>query len=171
SRDRLVAGMVQRILSSNRRPRLKDNDPVSVLSQCAEYEWQIYRAHPWLVRVMASTRPPMVPAVLDAAEDVVEVFMGIGLDSETALDRYLALSAYIQGMGLLLLAEHEEALRAGMSYRAWWSEEIRRQNRTGSRVRHPRLAELTDRADNTAFDANACFHHGLEHIVQGLVTT
>lgn len=171
SRDRLVASMVQRIFTYHRRPPLKGSDPVSALSQCAEYEWQIYRIHPWLVSVMASTRPPMVPAVLDAAEDVIEVFRSIGLGSEMALDRYLALSAYIQGMGLLLLAEHDEAVRAGTSYQAWWSEEIRRQNRTGAPVQHTRLAELTDRADTTAFDANACFHHGLERIVQGLVAT
>lgn len=169
SRDRLVAMMVQYIISSRLRPSARTGDPVGTLRQLAEQEWKAYETHPWLVSVMASTRPPLVPAVLDISRDAIEVFMELGLDGDAALDRYLALSAYIQGMALLLRAEHRESVRSGTSYHAWWSEEVRRLDRTGTTLRHPWLAELTDQPRSNDFDTNACFRDGLHLIVSGLV--
>lgn len=169
SRDRLVAMMVQHILSSRIRPPAQTGDPVGTLTKLAEQEWRAYESHPWLINVMASTRPPLVPAVLDASRAAIEVFMALGLDSDAALDRYLALSAYIQGMGLLLSAERRETVHSGTSYHAWWSEEIRRLDRTGNILRHPWLAELADQRRPNSFDANACFHDGLHRVASALV--
>lgn len=169
SRDRLVAMMVQHILSSRMRPPKRIDDPVGMLTTLAEQEWRTYESHPWLVSVMASTRPPLVPAVLDASRGAIEAFMALGLDGDVALDRYLALSAYIQGMGLLLIAERRESARSGTSYHAWWSEEVRRLGRTGATLRHPWLAELAVQPGTDRFDANACFHDGLHRVIAGLV--
>lgn len=168
SRDRLVASMAQHIFSSTMQPQSRADDAVGRLCRLAEQEWGAYESHPWLVSVMASTRPPLVPAVLDAARATIEVFLELGLDGEAALNRYLALSAYIQGMGLLLIAEHEESVSSGPSYRAWWSEEIRRLDRTGSTLRHPWIAELADQPRADSFDANACFRASLHRVVSGL---
>lgn len=118
---------------------------------------------------MASTRPPLVPAVLDAARATIEVFLELGLDDEAALNRYLALSAYIQGMGLLLIAEHRESAHSGSSYHSWWSEEIRRLDRSGSTLRHPWISELADQPRAGGFDANACFRANIHRVVSGLV--
>lgn len=169
SRDRLVAAMVQHTLSSPPRSVVAPDDPVGALIDLAEHEWRTYQAHPWLVRAMASTRPPLVPSVLEASRATIEVFTSIGLNAEAALDRYLAFSAYIQGMGLLLLAEHEESVRTGTSSRAWWAQEIRRLDRTGATGRHPWFSELTAHPRVNDFDANACFHDGLHRVVSGLV--
>lgn len=178
SRDRLIATMTQHVLASRTRPpdRIADRadraapvDPVAVLTHLGENEWAAYRAHPWLVAVLASVRPPLVPAVLDASRAAIDVFVGSGLDSDTALDRYLAFSAYIQGMGLLLTAEQQEPARSGASYRAWWRAELRRLERTGATVRHPWLASLADRPDSTGFDVDASFRDGLKRVVRGLV--
>lgn len=161
--------MVQHILSSRIRPPAQTGDPVGTLTKLAEQEWRAYEFLPWLVSVMASTRPPLVPAVLDASRAAIEVFIALGLDGDVALDRYLAFSAYIQGMGLLLTAERRESVHAGTSYHAWWSEEIRRLDRTGNTLRHPWLAELTDQPRTNSFDSNACFHAGLHRVVTGLM--
>src|SRR5690606_36451847 len=103
-RDRLVAAMVQRVLAA-RAARAAPDDATSALTALAEDEWQAYVAHPWLVEVMASSRPPLVPAVLDGARASIEAFRRAGLDGETAFTRYLALSGYVQGMALVLAAE------------------------------------------------------------------
>lgn len=169
SRDRMVATMVQHILSSRTRPSPRSADPIAALTRLGEDEWTAYRAHPWLVTVLASTRPPLAPAVLDAARATIEVFMSTGLGGDAALDRYLAFSAYIQGMGLLLIAEHQESVRSGASHRAWWQEEIRRLNRTGAAWRHSWLTELADQPAAADFDVDASFHDGLHSVVRGLV--
>lgn len=171
SRDRLVAMMVQHIFSSVMAPRsVVDDDPVVALIDRAEREWEAYVSHPWLVGVLASTRPPLAPAVLDASRAVVEVFVRIGFDNEVALGRYLALSGYIQGMGLLLDAEHHEMVRSGRSYRSWWRDESRRLDAIGATLRHPWLAELIDTAIPDAFDTSAVFRDGLRRIVPALVS-
>lgn len=167
SRDRLVAVMVQHVLTQ-RATAARNEVPADALTRLAEDEWNTYRAHPWLVGVMASTRPPLVPAALDASRAAIEAFMGLGLDSSTALNRYLAFSAYIQGMGLLLIAEQQESVRSGTSYRRWWTDEVRRLARTGDSMRHPWLLELTDRAPVDDFDPDAPFRDGLSRVIRGL---
>lgn len=169
SRDRMVATMVQHVLSSRTRLPSRSTDPIAALTHLGEDEWAAYRAHPWLVTVLASTRPPLVPAVLDASRAAIDVFVRMGLDGDAALGRYLAFSAYIQGMGLLLIAEHQESVRSGASYRAWWREEIRRLNRTGAAWGHPWLIELADEPPAAEFDVDASFHDNLHSVVRGLV--
>ncbi len=147
SRDRLVAAMVQRILTSGlpavERTHGQPQPPAQALTRLAEHEWAAYQAHPWLVVVLASSRPPLVPAVLDAARACTEAFMSLGADPPSALGRYLALSGYVQGMALLLLAEHDESVRSGTDYRTWWTTEARRLDRSGARRRHPWLDQVS----------------------------
>lgn len=79
SRDRLVALMVQQIFrESTSQSRSQDGEdapvdeePVDALLRSADEEWQAYRAHPWLVEVMTTTRPPLVPAVLASVQAVI----------------------------------------------------------------------------------------------------
>ncbi|QFU89038.1 TetR/AcrR family transcriptional regulator C-terminal domain-containing protein [Amycolatopsis sp. YIM 10] len=148
SRDKLVATMVQRLLTPPVRGTLKE---------LAEAEWAAYRAHPWLVSVLASTRPPLVPAVLDTARAMIDAFADLGFDPPTALSRYLALSAYVQGMALLLLAEHKET-RVGRTYRAWWAAEARRLP--------PWTGELGGPPE--AADLDTWFRDGLDRVLDGL---
>lgn len=168
SRDRLVAAMVQRVLAA-RATRAAPDDATSALTELAEDEWQAYVAHPWLVEVMASSRPPLVPAVLDGARASIEAFRRAGLDGETAFTRYLALSGYVQGMALVLAAEQRETVRTGTSYRAWWREELRRLDRTGAVLRRPWIADLAAPAPRETPDAATAFREGLERLVPALL--
>lgn len=173
SRDRLVALMVQRVFgrSADASGRVDGEAPVDVLARLAHAEWQTYRAHPWLVEVMTTTRPPLVPAVLAQAQAVIAAFTDLGIDSDAAFSRYLALSAYIQGMATLVVAEEQETGRTETSYRTWWLEQFRVLDRTGVTTRHPWLAELGDTQPADAFDADAAFHDGLPRIIRGLTAS
>lgn len=168
SRDRLVSMMAQHILARHAARRPPDEDPVDTLTRLAEDEWRAYCTHPWLVGVMASTRPPLVPAVLEAAQAAIHVFTGMGLDDATALHRYLAFSAYIQGMGMLLTAEQQESGRSGTSFRGWWAAELRRLDRSGAALRHPWLSALSHAAPTDGFDPSEAFRHGLDRVIRGL---
>ncbi|MEV2241128.1 TetR/AcrR family transcriptional regulator C-terminal domain-containing protein [Micromonospora sp. NPDC049891] len=167
SRDRLVAALVQHLLAPHHAGPHRD-PPVEKLARLAEQEWQVYRAHPWLVGVLASTRPPLVPAVLDMAGASVEAFVALGLSPAIALRRYLALNAYIQGMALLLHAEQRETANPGTTYRSWWAEQIRRLDRTGSQRRHPWLGDVTAGTPPETFDADTAFRDGLHRVLIGL---
>lgn len=171
SRDRLLAQLVQRLFQDHvqcTRPDHRDEEPVDVLLRLSTDEWRLYRAHPWLVEVMTTTRPMLVSAVLDASRAAIQAFTDLGSDTADAFNRYLALSAYIQGMGALLTAEHQESARTGTSYRAWWSEQFSTLERSGATARHPWLEELGDTQPAHAFDADAAFHDGLRRILRGL---
>ncbi|MFD6142326.1 TetR/AcrR family transcriptional regulator [Promicromonospora sp. NPDC060271] len=178
SRDRLVAAMVQHLLAAGRAGAAgraaapSDGGPVGTLTRLAEDEWAAYRAHPWLVSVLATSRPLLVPAVLEAARATIEAFVELGFDPQTALGRYIALNGYVQGMALLLLAEHKETARSGTAYRAWWSQEARRLDRTGARRRHTWLDGASGGRLPDAFDAevDSWFREGLAGVVAGLVT-
>ncbi|MGC5616052.1 TetR/AcrR family transcriptional regulator C-terminal domain-containing protein [Georgenia sp. Z1491] len=167
SRDRLVAAMVQRVLAARTMGEAQDPVPGSVLRRLGLDEWTAYRRHPWLVPVLASTRPPLVPAVLAAARSAVEAFRSLGLGAEVSRDRYVSFSAYIQGMGLLLVAEQQETRRSFASLEGWWDGEVRRLDRTGVARRHPWLTELSD-APARALDLDAAFRDGLDRVVRGL---
>ncbi|SMX97971.1 transcriptional regulator, TetR family [Brevibacterium sp. Mu109] len=179
SRDRLVALMVQQIFrESTSQSRSQDGEdapvdeePVDALLRSADEEWQAYRAHPWLVEVMTTTRPPLVPAVLASVQAVIGTFMRVGLDSGEAFNRYLALSAYVQGMATLLTAERQESDRTGTSYRSWWLDQFRAMGRSGATTRHPWLTELSATRSQESFHADAAFYDGLPRIVHGLVTS
>jgi AcrR family transcriptional regulator len=172
SRDRLVAALVQRLLAPGSAAAPSSKGPVGTLTRLAEDEWAVYRAHPWLVSVLATSRPPLVPAVLDVARASTEAFVELGLDPPSALGRYVALNGYVQGMALLLLAEHKEAARSGTAYRAWWAEEARRLDRTGVRRRHTWLEGASGGKLPDAFDADvdSWFRDGLAGVIAGLVT-
>lgn len=167
-RDQLMAMMVQRIVTRRGAGASVTEIPVMALGRLAQEEWDRYRAHPWLVEVLGSTRPPLVPAVLDASREMVEAFVEIGLDTGTAFHRYLALSGYIQGMALLLASEQREAGCTGTTYRAWWSEQVRRLDRSGARLKHSWLSELTEEQELGSFDADRAFQDGLRPVLEGL---
>ncbi|SMY12867.1 transcriptional regulator, TetR family [Brevibacterium jeotgali] len=173
SRDRLVALMVQRVFGgpADASGRADGEALVDVLARLALAEWQAYRAHPWLVEVMTTTRPPLVPAVLAQAEAVIAAFTELGIVREEAFGRYLALSAYIQGMATLVVAEEQETGRTETSYRAWWLDQFRALDRTGATTRHPWLATLGDTRSADAFDADATFRAGLPRIIRGLTAS
>ncbi|WP_454856459.1 TetR/AcrR family transcriptional regulator C-terminal domain-containing protein [Promicromonospora soli] len=155
-----------------RAPLRPSEAPVQTLAGLATDEWMTYREHPWLVVVLASSRPPLVPAVLEAARASTEAFAALGLDPPSALARYVALSGYVQGMALLLLAEHGEPARSGTAYRTWWSEELRRLDRTGARRRHPWLDDASGGKlpDSLGTDADTWFQDGLDRVLAGLAT-
>jgi len=166
NRDALVAAMVHCVLTPAVEPV---GPPRDRLASLARQEWQRYRRHPWLVAVLASTRPPLVPAVLAGVDAAVRALIEHGLDPDDALAAYLALNGYVQGMALLLDAERRERATA-VSYRAWWAGEVARLERTGATHRHPWLAGA---AAGLAADADvtAWFEAGLRRVLTGILTT
>lgn len=169
SRDRLVAAMTQDVYPPGGKRPSDPARPAEQLMHLAQAEWAVYCAHPWLVTVLASTRPPLTPTVLDIAREYVEAFIALGTDPAVALGRYLALNAYVQGMALLLVAEQQERTRAPKSAQTWWSDEISRLNRTGAPSHAKWIAEVSTGKVPDSADIERWFQGGLTRIIAGLI--
>nr|WP_255672996.1 TetR/AcrR family transcriptional regulator C-terminal domain-containing protein [Glycomyces amatae] len=88
----------------------------------AREEWRLYRRHPWLLRVLATTRPPLEPGVLAGAERSIAAARDAGLPASRAMAAYLAVSGLVQGLALLPAAELAAA-DSGPTIEEWWRRE------------------------------------------------
>ncbi|WP_067822774.1 TetR/AcrR family transcriptional regulator [Nocardia inohanensis] len=71
----------------------------------AHAEWQLYQRHPWMLPVLAQTRPPIGPALLDTLERIFVTLDRPGMTRETMMSIYLAMSGLVQGLALLPSSE------------------------------------------------------------------
>ncbi|QLY30520.1 TetR/AcrR family transcriptional regulator [Nocardia huaxiensis] len=103
-RDALLADMAEYVLAENERQPVT-GDWRARLGAEAHAEWQLYQRHPWMLPVLARTRPPLGPALLDSLERSFSALDHPGLDRDTMLTIYLAVSGLVQGLALLPGAE------------------------------------------------------------------
>lgn len=99
-RDALLAEMAELTLAAAPVPTAT-SDWRDRLGAEARADWQLYQRHPWMLAVLAQTRPPIGPALLDALERTFAALDGRGLDSATMMTIYLSVSGLVQGLALL----------------------------------------------------------------------
>ncbi|MBL1078255.1 TetR family transcriptional regulator [Nocardia sp. 2] len=103
-RDALLADMAEYVISAN-EPAAVTGDWRARLGAEARTEWQLYQRHPWMLPVLARSRPPLGPALLDVLERSFAALDHPALDRDTMLTIYLAVSGLVQGLALLPGAE------------------------------------------------------------------
>ncbi|MEV6430184.1 TetR/AcrR family transcriptional regulator C-terminal domain-containing protein [Nocardia sp. NPDC051463] len=101
------------------------------LTHEASEEWRLYGRHPWMLTVLARTRPPLGPALFDIAERTLSTLDRPGLPPERMLAIYLSVSGLVQGLAPLWRSERADLI-GGVELRAW------------SDARHGELLELLD---------------------------
>ncbi|MEV6812988.1 TetR/AcrR family transcriptional regulator [Micromonospora sp. NPDC051296] len=169
NRDDLLAAMAEQVLGARQAPDDVRRTPRERLERFAHREWSLYRRHPWLLAVLASTRPPTGPAVLAMVDDTVGVLIAAGYDPPDALAGYLALSGYVQGMALLHTAEHAERAAGNASWESWWSQTFARLERTGRTRGRPWLTAARPTSDEEVDRELArWFEFGLARLLDGL---
>ncbi|WP_206791317.1 TetR/AcrR family transcriptional regulator [Amycolatopsis sp. MtRt-6] len=164
NRSDLLAAMAEHVVGRRMPDHPAPADPRDRLDRLARDEWAMYRGHPWLLAILATNRPPTGPAVLAMADRTIEALTDAGYDPGDAFAAYLTLSAYIQGMALLI-----DRGSAETPYRTWWSATVKRLESTGRARHHPWLAAVRhgDPGDADA-DLDAWFDFGLRHLLDGL---
>lgn len=173
NRDDLVGAMVERVLLDDRAraaARPTPTDPREHLAQLARQEWELYRRHPWLLPVLATTRPPTSRVVLDMVGRTVAVLIRAGYRPDDAFAAYLAVSGYVQGMALLPVAERAEQRAGAPAWETWWPATRARLAAAGWPSSHAWLpaAGRYDRDPEATFDR--WFDFGLARLLDGLVT-
>ncbi|KXK58101.1 hypothetical protein AWW66_31780 [Micromonospora rosaria] len=170
NRDDLLGAMAEQVLDSGRTPDKEQGTPRERLCRAARAEWSLYRRHPWLLTVLATTRPPVGPGVLALIDGTVTALTDAGYDLPDALAGYLALSGYVQGMALLPVTERAEREAGGAAWGTWWSGTFALLERTGrTRGRDWLTATRPDPTADPDPQVAQWFEFGLARLVDGLV--
>lgn len=159
----LLSAMAEHVIDTYRpRDTTLPDDPRARLEQLAHEEWAMYRAHPWLLAILATDRPPTGPAVFAMVDRVVSVLTDVGFDPAQAYRAYLVVSGYIQGMALLIGRK-----TADIDHRTWRSATRLRLEHTGRLQRRPWLTAAMQTDPDT--DLDAWFEFGLRRMLDGLL--
>ncbi len=171
SKDDLVTAMVDRVLE---RPSQRPDgvrDWREQLGDEARREWELYQRHPWVLPVLATTRPPLSPSVIAGVDRSMVTLTDAGLDPDVALSVYLTISGYVQGAALLPVAEMAANRESGMSSGQWWQQRLERLAGAVDSGRYPWLTELaaTPAARGpSSDDVRAWFEFGLQRVLDGV---
>ncbi|MGV9817963.1 TetR/AcrR family transcriptional regulator [Nocardia xishanensis] len=103
-RTALLTAMTELVLAES-PPPTELLDWRAALAHEAEQEWRLYQRHPWLLPVLARSRPPVGPALFDILERSFTALDELGLSRDDALAVYLACSGLVQGLALLWSAD------------------------------------------------------------------
>ncbi|MBF6471602.1 MULTISPECIES: TetR/AcrR family transcriptional regulator [Nocardia] len=104
-REALLASMAELVLDEIPPPPAERAGWRPRLRHEAHEEWRLYRRHPWMLPLLARTRPPLGPALLDVLERNFAALDHPGLTQRTGFTIYLALSGLVQGLALLWSSE------------------------------------------------------------------
>ena len=163
-KDDLVTAMVDTVLAGPRPPPPRTTGWRALIDHEAREEWALYRRHPWSLTALATTRPPLGRAVLEAVDRFISA---LALDHRTALSVYLLVSGYVQGTAMMAVAESEAARDTGVSATSWWHARLGRLAGVVGSNRYPWLTELA--ADPPApADLDTWFDFGLRRVLDGV---
>lgn len=167
SKEVLVSLMIEHVLAGYRPPPRPLPDWRSRLRYEARQDWEAYRRHPWLLPVLATSRPPLEGGLLDAVDRCVAPLYALGVDHRTAMSVYLVVDGFVQGAAQLLVSEAVSRRESGLAQRAWWR---RQQHRMAGAIESGRYPWLTAMADDIGegIDLDAWFAFGLERVLDGV---
>ncbi|GAA5074514.1 TetR/AcrR family transcriptional regulator C-terminal domain-containing protein [Nocardia iowensis] len=110
-REALLGEMAELVLAEIRPPATELADWRARLEHEAREEWALYQRHPWMLPILARTRPPVGPALLDILERSFAALDERGLSREAMLAIYLSFSGLVQGLALLWSSERADRIR------------------------------------------------------------
>ncbi|MBB5918092.1 AcrR family transcriptional regulator [Nocardia transvalensis] len=100
-RAALLGEMAELVLGETPSPPSDIGDWRARLGYEARAEWRLYRRHPWMLPVLAQTRPPVGPALLDSLERSFAALDRPGATRDELMAVYLSVSGLVQGLALL----------------------------------------------------------------------
>lgn len=111
-REALLGAMTELALDETPAPPPAP-DWRTTLAAEAEAEWRLYRRHPWLLTVLARTRPPLAPTLFDSLERAFAALDDLDLGTAEILTVYLAYSGMVQGLALMWSTDRGDRLGSG----------------------------------------------------------
>lgn len=135
----------------------------------ARLQWQIFRRHPWLARVLILTRPLPLPNAIAHGEWMLRALDELGLDAATMLQLHIAVHSYIQGLAVNLEAEAQAESESGLSEAEWMASHDAEFAELAASGRLPTFAKvLTALSGGFEPDLDALFELGLRALLDGI---
>lgn len=108
-RETLLAAMTELVLAKGPVSAATADWRATLIHETRQ-EWRLYLRHPWLLPVLARTRPPIGPALFDLLERSFAALDELELSRDDILATYLTLSGLVQGLALLRNSERADRL-------------------------------------------------------------
>jgi AcrR family transcriptional regulator len=168
SQVELVDLMVDRVFGERDLPESGANGWRADLELSARFEWDVYRAHPWVARLVASTtRPPIAPNRMAFTDWRMRALDDTGLAFPAKAEVAFALSTQLQGAALVLDAE-SDALRTSRLSRDEWTEARQEAVTSALRARAMPMIERFSQDEYAASTPDRIFEFGLHRLLDGI---
>jgi AcrR family transcriptional regulator len=167
----LIDVMLDTVLGETARPDDVPGGWRGRLEQIARENFALHQRHPWLLQVVASSRPPLGPNVIAKYEYELRAVDGIGL-TDVEMDSVLTLVlGHAQGAarGAVEVAQAER--QTGMTDDEWWRVSGPLLEKIFDPRRYPvasRVGAAAGEALGAAYDPAHAFEFGLERILDGI---
>jgi AcrR family transcriptional regulator len=136
----------------------------------ARRNWELYRAHPWLLQVNLG-RPVLGPHIVVKYEAELRPLDNLGL-SDTEMDAALTLIlTHVEGCARAQAAVERTQRDSGLSDAEWWVKQAPALDRLVDPARFPvatRVGTATGQEYQSASNPQYVFEFGLERILAGI---
>ncbi|GAB3443183.1 hypothetical protein GCM10027570_11090 [Streptomonospora sediminis] len=166
-KDELIDLMVEAVFNEPEAPERGPSGWRTELEAAARWEWSLYSTHPWVLEVIATVQPPLVPSLLSGIERSLRALDGLGLDAVTAHRVYLSVSGLVQGLALLRVSEIAAGQRGGVPLSQWRAVKVPAVLEELGADKYPRQAALRDSVSDLV-DLEAVFEFSLHRHLDGL---
>jgi AcrR family transcriptional regulator len=141
------------------------------LTAIARSTWDLYQRHPWMLLVMAMSRPPLGPNSIANYERDLRAVDGIGL-TELEMDSVVSMvGVYVQGTVRAAIEAARSVSDTGVTDAEWWSTYAPLLEKVFDPEKHPvaaRVGEIAGQTWQSAYDARHGFEFGLARILDGV---
>jgi AcrR family transcriptional regulator len=148
-----------------------DGDWRAKLAAIARATWDLYRRHPWMLQVVALSRPPLGPNSIAGYDYNLRAVDGIGL-TELEMDSVLNLvHVFVQGAARTSIEAAASASDTGQTDAEWWADYAPLLEKVFDAEKYPvaaRVGAVAGEAYQSAYDPEHGFRFGLVRILDGV---
>ncbi|HEX6498045.1 MAG TPA: TetR/AcrR family transcriptional regulator C-terminal domain-containing protein [Micromonosporaceae bacterium] len=164
-KDELVMMMADAALAERPLPRVRPAGWRAQLELVARLQWDLYRRHPWLARVISITRPQLLPHGMAHTEWALRAVHGRGLTQDAMLHAAVTLFAFVRGTAMNLEAQLAAEQDTGMTDDEWIKAHEATFATVANRAPYPTLARLIGSDVDLSLDS--LFEFGLRRMLDG----
>lgn len=170
SKAELIDVMYDTVCGEVARPEV-EGDWRERLTAIARANWDLYRRHPWLLQVMAMSRPPLGPHSIAGYDHELRAVDGIGL-TDLEMDSVVNLvHVFVQGAARTAIDAAASARDSGVTDAEWWDTYGPLLANVFDAEKYPvaaRVGAVAGEAYQSAYDPEHGFRFGLDRLLDGI---
>jgi AcrR family transcriptional regulator/DNA-binding transcriptional regulator YhcF (GntR family) len=162
-KDALVTAMIDHIYTERALPEPPPAGWREALELALRTEWDIYRRHPWAIRLTPLAGAVRATGLFENAEWMMRVIVAEGRSPDEAMAILTFVSAYTSGMALQGTRAVVEEYEYGLDAEHWWRSREQEFLRIAAEGRYPLTFSISGPPD-----VRAIFDLGMKHLLDGL---